>query len=275
MTALAVWLATTAAAQEQPPEVNAEHYRPAVDAHDAFATAPTSSNASTHARAEAIWLHDPLRHRAADGTITRTLAEAIGLNLSAAGSIGPLRLGVTAPAWLITTGAATQGSITVLGDPSIDLRLSLLEPSPVGLALLARGGTSLGADARQLGAGGPFAEVGLAAEVGAGRIALRLNGGYRATPSQALGERSLDDQAWLRAASILDVGETTHLSVELLGDLPVVAAFDPTTFPVEVIGGVHTHVAEGIALRGGVGAPIGVGVGTPALRVVAGVSWHD
>lgn len=277
---IGVLLALSAGAQGLPgdpgyraPSAAADAYRPAVDAHDTFATERPGIEPSLHARAELAWARDALRFVDEEGAVVSVLADAVALNLSAAWARGPVRIGATAPAWLLTTGEVHDGSAALLGDPTLDGKLRLLDDGPGGLALIGRLGTSLGADARQLGRSGPFGTLGAAAELRSGPVSLVLNAGFRAVPAVELGVDTLDDQVWVRAGGVWAATDALDTSLEVLAELPLGVPFDAQHQASSWLAGVHLRRPGGGVLHGGFGTALTQGVGAPAARLVVGVSW--
>ncbi len=257
------------------PDVSSERYRMVIDADRSLVTEHARIHSGWTARTELEWAHRPLSWVSSDDLVVHIVDHAVAANLGAAGSVGPVRVGVSAPAWLLTTGAVHEGPAMVIGDPTLDLKVAAVPhpEAPFGAALVGRLGIGLGASARQLGQAGPFYEVGVAVDGRGGPLGGALNGGLRGVPDTAFGEVEVGDVAWYRGAVSVDVNDASAVFVEGFGEAPVASAVG-NTVPLELLAGARFRDDGGFGVHGGVGRGITAGIGSPVLRLVVGVSWR-
>lgn len=201
-----------------------------------------------------------------DGDSTPIVREVVALHLGARFAVGPVQLGLDAPAYLL---ARTEDSRALLGDPSVVAKVAG-GAEGWGVGGMLRVGTSLGASARGLGYPGPFAEIGALADVDVGGLTVVGNAGVRLVPAQQLGDVTLDDVVWGRVGATLTVTPWLAPLVEVAAQAPI--AGEGGGFPVEVLMGASVRCAPG-TLQLGVGRGLTNAVGSPGWRLVLGLTW--
>lgn len=264
---IGVLLSTVAAAQTIPvPEVASDLFRPALGSIGLVtesARVPADALAGVFVSGAG-----PTLEVLVDGEPRTLVHEVVGVHLGARFGIGPVQLGVDAPAYVVSR---TENSRALLGDPSVLVKVAGGGAS-WGVGGMARIGTSLGASARGLGYPGPFGELAALGEGTAGPLHVGANLGVRFVPSQSLADVELDDVAFGRLALGIEASEVVHPFVELAGQvsLPSDTAAGPA--PIEVMAGVAVRSSHG-SLQLGVGRGLTSAVGTPGWRFLLGLTW--
>lgn len=264
------WLAAAAHAQvDLTPAIPADPLRPVLDGGPFLATEEAVVTPGVVAAARISWAHRPLVFDPDDGPPVDLLREVVIAHVGASVGIGPVRVGISAPAVLVATGSEWSGSAPLLGDPTATAKVGAAV-GPVGVAAVGRLGVPLGASARQLGYEDPFGELGAAADLRAGRWRVALNGGLRFEPAVDLGEQVLDDAAWLRAG-VAWRADRFMPSLEVAGQRPL-RGFVRGTGPLEGLASVRYAAPRGPSLELGIGRGLTSGIGAPAWRLVAGAT---
>ncbi|MEQ1571132.1 MAG: hypothetical protein ABMA64_36215, partial [Myxococcota bacterium] len=270
-------LAGTALAQSpadrEVPALNAQLFRAAAGAGRWWWVDPAGSVADPRLRAGASvhYTNDPLVYQDPLGERIGLVADVAQLDLTAAGRIGPLQLGVVAPAYLLVQGA--DGTGAGLGDLAVDARFTALEPAPLGLALAGRLALPT-SGVPGLGAPAPSWELSVVAEGAAGPVRVAANLGTTGGRRIDLENVSLGAGATLRAGAAWDVGSGAALTLELAARAPYTAApSTPGAVAAEWLGGASTEITPAWTLRGGAGTGLTSGIGAPDLRVVTGLAW--
>lgn len=261
-----IWLATALAAVPgqdgyTPPEASVDLYRPSVDADTVLATENTAIQAPFVVGAQTVYLRDALTWTWPDGTEAAVLGDALALHLSAAWATSPVRIGVNAPAYLHTSGAFYARSKSVLGDPSLDAKVRIVD----GIAAIGRLGYGMGGAARQLGTRGVSAELGVAADLNRGPWWAGANVLLRAGADQTLHRTRLGETVVLRVAGSRDLGEVA-VGLETLSHLRLTGG----PVPVELLGSAHVPLRRSV-LTVGLGTGLTGAVGAPSLRLVLGL----
>lgn len=193
----------------------------------------------------------------------------MALAATAAWGLGPVRLGVVAPAYLHSTGQGERRG-SILGDPSLELRVARSKEG-LGLGAAGRVVAPLGASSQQLGQAGWSYEVTGIADYSADRFWVGANLGFRGVPQVELPDVSLDDQLLYRVGAAWLPSETWSVSAELQGmatwsSLQSGAVGNPR----EILVSGHKNT-ETRRLSFGAGVGQGVGIGAPRWRLVVGV----
>lgn len=218
--------------------------------------------------------HMPLVWQPEGGEAVAIVRGATSAWMTAAWGRGPLRVGVALPAYLAVTSDLSEPRGTGLGDPSLDLKLSLPRGADAafGGALVGRVIAPVGDADLQVGAPGWSAEAGGAADLRAGRWGAAVNLVARLSPPTSLGAVSVGGGGVWRAAASLRLTDPVHLQAELFGqqvwsELLEFAA--PSA--AEGLVGLRVHLPSGGVLRGAVGTGLGGAPGTPLWRLFVGI----
>lgn len=263
---LALAVGSMAHAQDERPPVAADLYRPSYDGGPFLVTEVSHIPRGALGGLQVSWAREPLRI-IVDGETSPVVSDAVAVHLGARVGIGPLQVGVAAPGYVI---ARVDGNRTVLGDPTLDLKLATTTDR-YGGGVVARLGTSLGASDWQLGYPGPFAELGAVGDLALGPVAVAGNLGVRFTPEQPLADIVIDDAFWFRLGASVEVRERWDPGLEIWGQRSLAAGTAVT--PVEALLQVRHRWPTGAAVHGGLGTGLTSGVGAPRWRLVVGASF--
>ncbi len=253
------------------PGVAADVQRPVLGAARTLYVEDARLDVPFGAQATLVWLDDPLLVVIEDQTFA-VVADALALDLGAWRTWGErARVGVLAPVYLVSAGDATGLKGPLLGDPGLELAVSLLARDRLALAALAGGTAPLGASARQLGYEAPTWHAGLAAQLELGRVGLLANVETRGVPETDLAEDGLDDALSLRAAGTVQVREGLSVNAELLTLSPWAGLEGAAAPSVELLVGAKLDNLAGQDLQIALGRGLTGGIGAPALRLVLAV----
>ncbi|HHO53987.1 MAG TPA: hypothetical protein ENK18_24735 [Deltaproteobacteria bacterium] len=271
------WLALGAQAQVSgalptTPQLPVDPFRPVVDGGAQLATESPRIHPGSLAASHLSWAHAPLRWQPLDGEIQAVIKDAVALHLGARFGAGPLQIGVSAPAYLVT-GLAWQGPDTILGDPLLQLKLSMWRETH-GVGLIGRLSLPLGADRRALGQPAVSGEIGGLVGGLVGPLATTANLGIRLAPPSELGEIPIGDQLWLRGSASLELTPRWQPALELIAETAL-SDPDPSKSPVELLTVLHHRWSGGPILHLGLGRGLSTGVGAPSWRLIAGMTWRQ
>ena len=272
-----------ALAQDVPPvgpsTMNADPVRPSIDATRTLftddSTAPESK--AVYVRAATWWVHNPYLWQWEDtGEEVSVLQDAVALGLSAGYGLGPVRLGVNVPFYAWSAGTLQPNGGPTMGDPSLDLKWTLLdrEEGKPGVAFVGRGALPIGDPGSLLSWGATTWEVGLVADYMVGDALLIANVGTRGLPEVTLNELEMNDQLWYRLAAAYAVNETSGVSLEVLGGANYkTMSVSSVGNPSEALLGFWTQVNDNVRLNGAMGAGLTEAIGSPAWRLTAGLAY--
>lgn len=252
-----------------PPEFGVDLYRPSTDSRYARQVEDTHKPEAFQAGLETWWVRAPLVWYDNAGTQTEIVGEAMALAATAAWGMGPVRVGMVAPAYLHSTGlGASRGSI--LGDPSLELRVARSKDG-LGFGAAGRVVAPLGASSQQLGQAGWSYEATAISDYNGDRFWVGANLGIRGVPQTELPEVSLNDQLLYRAGAAWLPTAEWAVSAEVQGmatwsSLQTGATGNPREFQVS---GHKTTDTRRLSL--GVGVGQGAGIGAPRWRLILGV----
>ena len=266
-----VLLATTAWGQatypDGVPDVATDLFRPSMDGGPFLATESSGHAESAVATFATGWARRLLLVRI-DGAEEVLVEDALALHVGVRGGTRHVQLGVSAPAYPLV---ATDRVRAVLGDPTVDARL-VTAGAHASAGLRLRVGGQLGGYLHQVGYPGPCGEIGALGEVRLGSLLVSTNAGYRWVPQQQLGEQVLDDVVWTHSA-IGAQWDGWAGSLEVMAQAQVIGgSASPRPAAVEALAGIQRRWDHGL-IRAGVGRGVTAGVGSPAFRLVLGVSW--
>lgn len=257
------------------PALNAQLFRPSIDSGRLLWTDESQAGPDNYlsGRFALHYANDPLVYITRKGERVELVSGIYQLDLMAAYTRGPVRLGVDLPVYLRSIGSV--GGETGLGDVALDLRATVLDrdEGPVGLAASARLGFPTSTVQAPLGADGFGYELGLIADKEFGPVLLAANIGTIGRPDVSLENVDWGDQFYGRlGAGIGD--DNAGASLELATFLTYGEFSNPSARPSEAMAGGYYRVAGNWLLRGGVGTGISTGIGAPRVRVVAAVAWE-
>ena len=209
------------------------------------------------------WQHRPLVFHPDGGERQDVLGEVAALRMAASRRVGPLRVGLNMPLYLLTTSefATTEGP--VLGD--VELWGSAWRPAGfwhVGGSLHATG--PLGGASRQVGALSPGLQIwGLARHEGP--VTLQFELGVDLSGESSLSGVRLDDRAEFVAAASRPLGPV-QASVELAGSAGLHSLTERAAQTLEVGGHAWWEDEDGRWVRAGVSTGLTRGIGVPQAR---------
>lgn len=274
----ALGLAGAAHAQQVPaPDLNAQAYRPPVDAQDTLWTDDASLGPSGYFQSRIFfnYVNDPLVYQFTDGTEERLLSDLLQADLIGAVSISRLRLGLDVPLMLVTGGSAATGG--GLGDLALDLKGVAIEPGDEGPGLAFSGRFTLPTATTDTPVGSPGVGWELAA-IGTqqfGSTLLAVNLGTRGQPQTVLENVEWNDQFFWRVGVGQELSTVSGLSADLVGATSYSARLgNPAGSPMEVLFGGWSRVSDDFVFRAGAGTGLTRGIGSPDLRLVAALSFE-
>ncbi len=253
----------------QMPDLDAEPWRPALASGHFLSTEEVRVDSPFTGRVDLRWAHQPLLWEILPGEVEGVLDEAVAVDLSATWALGPLRLGLWAPAYVITRSETTNSRGTALGDGRIQALYALADQE-FGLGLRLAVGVPLGGVSRSVGQGSIRGEVALVADADAGPVRLAGEVGW-VTGSEVVltvdqvSSSSLD----LRLGAAWRAWERSALTAELVGSwTPGVPGLPG--LPAELVLGASHRRPGGRTLRGGASVALTPGLGAPTFRLLLG-----
>lgn len=253
-----------------PPSLDAEGLRPVRDGRWTLGTETGRVPQGAYAGIMASHQRDPVVWRDQFGERSAVLSSATGAHLFGGYGQGRVAVGLVAPVWLDARGDYWDGGVSVLGDPSVDVTLGLLTDGPVRVAATGRAGGSLGADARMLGAGGWFGELGGAVDGELGLLRLAGDVRLRFAPEQSAHEFVRDDALLANGAVGVAITDAVRVSVEGL-TRPALSGGVP---PTELLVGAHLAPESGWGLHAAVGRGLTNSVGSPSLHGIVALRYR-
>lgn len=276
-----MWLALAGLALAQTsggavPELNGQLYRPSLDgdrtlwANDSLVR-PTGT---TTVRGLLHYARDPVVYFNADGDRNALVSDLFQGSVLLGHARGPVRLGVDVPVYLRSGG--TVGGETGIGDIAPDLKVRLRSNADGGLGVAASGRVVLPTATVKapLGNGNFGYEIDGILDGVAGRTLVVVNLGLRGIPTAELENVVWDDALSAKLGVATEVSERSGLSLELAGLLGVRDPDEVAALPAEALGGFYSRVSDAVVVRGGLGAGITPGIGSPQFRVILGVGYE-
>jgi len=275
------WLLMVSAAHAQEvPELNAQLYRPPIDAERTLWTddAFTAPDGYYLGRASLNYVRNPLVYVYEDGEQLGLLENAVQMNLLGGYVFKQVRAGIDVPIFLLASGEdGADGSGTGLGDIALDVKGTVLSADkfPVGLAL---GGRlmlpTLTSDA-PVGTPGPSGELQVIGSQNFGPVTVAANLGSRFLPETSLENVDWNDQFFYRLGGGYEIIEGAGASLDIAGQLNYNEPLNnPAGSPAEFLAGGWYRVLDDYVLRAGAGAGMNSGVGSPDARVVVSFAYE-
>lgn len=257
------------------PELNAQTFRPTVDGRRLFwLDDGAKGRKGFTARGLFQYVDDPLVYLDTEDELQELVSSIVQFDLLAAGRIGPLRIGVDVPVYLLSNGEP-NGNETGLGDIAADGKLTLLDKA-VDLAVGGRLFLPTSTVATALGNPDLGYEVSAIISGDAGPVLLAANVGTRGGPATSLENIELNDAFIARVGAALQITDAFDTAVEFSGQLPYTAPLD--TFdgsPIEFLASAALRPGNGDwVLRAGGGSGLTPGIGSPDYRIVLGFGFE-
>jgi outer membrane protein OmpA-like peptidoglycan-associated protein len=268
-------LAAEPASSAAVPAINAQEFRPSVDASGTvWVDDPSLPDRRFGARALFHYTSNPLVYRYDDGEVVKLVSDIVQADVAAALKIGRFRLGVDVPVYLFGVGAA--GSEVGLGDIAPELKLGMFDGREAPFGLAAQGRVSLPTATVANALGAP--ELGWEADVVVDRwfgsqFRLVLNAGVHGGPAAELENVTLNDGLVLRLAGAYSISRDAGVALEFASEKGFA---DPgmASFPIEGMVSGYGYLGPVMVLRGAVGTGLTRGIGAPDLRVLIGVGYE-
>lgn len=258
------------------PEINAQNYRPPIDAERTLWVTDPGVLPDGYYGGK-VWLHhtwEPLVYEFDDGT-SEALVEHI-LQADAIGYVAfkNMRLGLDLPIYLWSAGTAVERG-SGLGDVVVDLKGTLLDPAekPLGVALSGRlllPTASVDAPLGRVGTGFELeANVGHTGET----LLWAASVGTRLGKPQELENITLNDAFIWRAGAGVAITETAGLSLDLAGQSMLGELSNGAGSAIEGLVGGWKRVGN-VVVRGGVGTGLTAGIGAPQMRTMLALGYE-
>ncbi|MEO0606190.1 MAG: OmpA family protein, partial [Myxococcota bacterium] len=227
-------------------------------------------------RALLSYHRNPLVYRV-DGELTPIVRDVLQADLIGGWGIGPVRVGLDVPVYLFTDGPVTDGEAGI-GDIGLDGRVTIFgEDAPVDLPV------DLGVQARlflptatvdtALGAPDLAGQIALVGSIDIDRVRLAANVGTRINPEEQLENVVLDDAFEYRLGGAVDLTDDVGVALELAGLVYYsTEVANRAGSPFEGLLSAYGNPTDTLTVRGGIGRGFTTGVGSPDLRIIAGLS---
>lgn len=273
-----VWLASLVATAQQVvsvPEVNAQLYRPPIDATTLLWTESAGEIVSgfrSVPRFAAQHVHRPF---VVDQPQTVMVDHALQLDAVLGTAYGPLRLAVDLPIHMLTLGERTEDGIA-LGDTTVDARVTLLDPSTAAIGAALSGGVTVASGTLEapLGDRLPSGQLRTALERRwSERTVTALNLGIRFGPEVDVIDAVFDDHLLASLGASHGLSDTIGLSVDVAGRAGI-GRTSGAGVPIEALLGGYAHTGDGWTIRLGAGRGLTSAVGAPQLRALAMLSYR-
>ena len=266
-----------AAWAQEVPELNAQLYRPPIDAErtlwadDAF-TAPDGYYLG---RVSLNYANDPLVYLFEDGEEVGLLTDVLQMNLLGGYVYKQVRVGLDVPIYLLAAGEAGAG--TGLGDLAVDVKGTILraDVAPVGVALGGRLGLPTSTSVSPVGNPGASGELQAIVSQRFDQITLTGNLGTRFLPETELANVAWNDQFFYRLGAGYDIQEDVGVSLDIAGQATYGEPLsNGAASPVEFLIGGWYRLKDTYVLRTGLGSGLNQGVGSPDARVIFSFAYE-
>ncbi|MBW1881243.1 MAG: hypothetical protein JRJ84_23050, partial [Deltaproteobacteria bacterium] len=274
MLALLLPLAIAFAQEVETPELNAQLYRPPIDARTTLWTenARVGPMGTGTARVIASYVHRPFVFEPPEGEVVELVSYVLQADLVAGYALGPFRFGAGIPIYALSSGE--QGAESGLGDVVLDVKAALVDAS-VGLAIGSRFLLPTATVDLPLGSRGVGWEGLVMVDHQVGRLSLVANLGTRALPKAELPNVTVNDQLFFRIGEGYALTDATGISLDVGGQFNYSASLGNRAgaSAEALLGGWHRFDDDWV-LRGGVGTGLSRGIGSPTMRAVLGIAWE-
>ncbi|MBW2254168.1 MAG: OmpA family protein [Deltaproteobacteria bacterium] len=261
------------------PEMNVEMYRPPIDAEATMWTDDAGGAPSGHftTRLYGNYSRGPAALRFDDGSRLDVIRDAMALGLVMGGTVGPFRLGIDLPFYVLATSDFSTKGVG-LGDLEVDLKGTVLDPydHPLGLALSGRFLLPTASMELPLSSPGPAAEVSLIVD-------RRFDSGLRLAGNVGtfFGPR-IEEQNVVQKDALtyrLGAGWVFHEQGGISLDLAGHASFGQPlskaeATPLEVMVGGWHRLGGALVVRAGVGTALREAIGAAAVRGVVSIGYE-
>ncbi len=271
-------LLSPAAAQDASPSapaLNAQAFRPALDAATTWWTTTTDTPGAFAPGSQAVlhYADQPFVYRTSDGRVVDVVGGVGQLDLIGWVGGDRWRVGGVAPVYLFSSSDLDLGQAG-LGDLAVEGKGVLVrDPTAANLGVTAR--VDLPTATLDAALGSPEVGWELAAVVDrrVGRLLLALNVGLRGGPEVALENVTLNDALVVRGGGSWALGRDAGVSLEAVATPALSAELsNPAGVPAEWTAGGWLPIAGRVRGRAGFGTGLTRGVGAPDWRLVLGLT---
>ena len=267
-----------AQAQDTDIELNSQLFHPTIDGSRTIWTddSAKAENGTAIARLVFSYTNRPFIFESSPGADPVALvSDALQANALVGYTLGPVRLGLDLPVYLVTAGEIGDGGAGV-GDLAIDGKVSLLDRADgLGLALGGRVLLDTSSVDLALGSSKPGGEVFAIADTEVNNWLFAANLGLRFLPGVELTNIELGDQLFGRLGAGYAIVDDAGVSLDIVGHTNLSAKIgNNASTPIEGMIGGWYRVADPFVLRSGVGTGFTRGVGSPVFRGVLSLGYE-
>ncbi|MEN0060506.1 MAG: hypothetical protein AAGA48_00075 [Myxococcota bacterium] len=256
------------------PNLDAQLFRPSLDRSSLMTVDVGERSAPGVGVQLMIGYHDDVLTYTQGSRRVRIVGELVQANFMAAFAAGPVRVGLDVPLG-VAEGDALPSQASI-GDGALDVRLTLTRAeSPVDVALQGRATAPTSTYEAGLGWTKPTGSVAFAVSRRFGKLLGALNLGWRIQPRVELENVVVDDGVEGRLGLAYRFSEAFVASVEGTARLdPTDPLANRATSPAELLVAMRTRFAPDAYLRLGAGRGVTAGIGSPDVRLVAGIEYQ-
>lgn len=264
------------AASPETPGINAQRFRPSIDAEHTIWTddSTVGQPGRFSGRLLLSYTRDPLVYLYDDGGVDAILANVAQLDLLAGYTVGPVRAGLVVPIILRSFGGTSE-DVTEMGDVAFEVKGGILrrQPGRPGLAAYGRVGLPTGL-ADGLASDAFTAELGAVVDHDIGPVRLQGAAGALLLPEYGFENVLWGPQLSLRGGGGVAISPRFGLALEVDASTALGGGSPDATTPAEVMLGGWTRLGRGTVLRAAVGTGLNSALGAPALRAMVGVGFE-
>ncbi|MCY1036124.1 OmpA family protein [Corallococcus sp. BB11-1] len=265
--------------------IDVQQYRPGPGAHDVLGlnSARVAPHLTWNVGASLNYAHQPLNFYdpREDAFVYHIVERQLSLDLMGAVSLfDRLEVGVVLP--VTTTGSEPAGAVaesfangvgkTGLGDLRVVPKLALLSRGSLNLAVLAPFTLPTAGGSNFLGADGPTFQPRVAGEWATPSLRLLANVGVNLRQTEQLRNLRVGNEFAFGVGAEVPITQALSAQATLAGAVGLKES-NTEEIPLEVLGAVKYRFANGFAAHVGAGPGLTRGYGTPAFRILAGLSF--
>ncbi len=258
------------------PDINVQNFRPTIDGERTlWVDDARLQDRLLMGRFLLHYANDPLVYLTEGGEETALVSDVFQADLMAGVRFWRARVGVDLPVYLLQSGTAGQG--LGLGDIGLDGKIVVLDPAsvPLGLALDAKLTVPSATVDNALGSPELGWEAAAVVEKPIGRAFVATNLGVRGGPAAELENINIDDFFVARLAAGYGFNDACGAALELASEVSLASASGQTGgFPLEALASGYGYLGYDWVIRGGAGAGLSSGIGTPDFRVIVGLGYE-
>jgi outer membrane protein OmpA-like peptidoglycan-associated protein len=260
------------------PLLNAQTFHPSMDSHEFFRAVDSDLGERGFAgRAVLSYTLDPLQYTWWDGRDEAIVSNLLQLDVVAAYTVGPFRIGVDLPVILRSFGGLSTDA-TGLGDLGVDAKIRALDntKAPIGLALSGRVWLPTSTAGGALGTDGVGVDVVASVDKPIGKkLDAVLDLGFTAQPTVVMENVTWGPTASVQAGLAYRISEKVGVVGELYTSGVLADFANEQARPTELLvgGWYRTGPRNAIAIRPAVAFGLNDAVTSPRFRGMLGVAW--